>query len=147
MLRFYLHTLHQWRNGCNLQCKLFDVLWTYSRCYWGVSNQIWLNVITPTSTIGQNLSTCPEPNNITGKYAVAVLKDRRVEGQLSKEKPYQYTKTIFYFLQANYLHTSDITVKEKRVNYGDGQSLQILCTINFIFLLAVFCESKGNKTI
>ena len=46
-------------------------------------------------TIGQNLSTCPEPNNIIGKYEVAVLKDGRVEGQLSKEKPYQYTKQSF----------------------------------------------------
>ena len=58
---------------------------------------------------------------------MAVTKD----GHLKKGKTCRYAKTVFYFLGANPTNTASITVTGKRVNFGDGQSLQIPCTIVF----------------
>ena len=79
----------------------------------------------------KTLSTRPEPENEIDKYAVAVTKDARVIGYLKKGKTGRYTKTVFYFLRANLMNTASITVTGKRVNFGDGQGLQIPCTILF----------------
>ena len=46
--------------------------------------------------IGENLQTCPEPDNIMNKYAVAVLKDTQVVGHLTKGKSERCAKTVFY---------------------------------------------------
>ena len=78
-----------------------------------------------TPILDENLSTRPEPENEVDKYAVAVTKDARVIGHLKKGKIGQYAKTIFYFLRANPMNTTSITVTEKRVNFGDEQGLQI----------------------
>ena len=81
-----------------------------------------------TSIFGQNLLTRPEPENKIDKYVVAVTKDAQVTGHLKKGKTGRYAKTVFYFLRANPINTASITVTEKRVNFGDGQGLQIPCT-------------------
>ena len=78
---------------------------------------------------GENLSTRPEPESEIDKYAVAVTKHARVIGQLKKGKTGRYSKTVFYFLQADPMSTACITVTGKRVNFGDGHGLQIPCTI------------------
>ena len=84
-----------------------------------------------TPILGENLSTRPEPENEIDKYAVAVTKDARVIGHLKKGKTGRYAKTVFYFIWANPMNTASITVMGKRVNFGDGQGLQIPCTILF----------------
>ena len=82
-----------------------------------------------TPILGENLSTRPEPENKIDKYVVAVTKDARVTDHLKKGKTGRYAKTVFYFLRANPMNTASITVTGKRVNFGDGQGLQIPCTI------------------
>ena len=84
-----------------------------------------------TPILGKNLSTHPEPGNEIDKYAVAVTKDARVIGHLKKGKTGRNAKTVFYFVRANKMNTASITVTGKRVNFGDGQGLQIPCTISF----------------
>ena len=83
-----------------------------------------------TPTLGENLSTCPEPENEIDKYDVAVTKDTQAIGHLKKRKTGRYTKTVFYFLRANPMNTGK-RVTGKRVNFGDRQGLQIPCTILF----------------
>lgn len=78
--------------------------------------------------LGGSLQTRPEPENEIDKYAVAVTKDEKVVGHLKKGKTGRYAKTIFYFLRANPMN---IAVTGKRVNLGDGEGLQIPCTISF----------------
>ena len=63
---------------------------------------------------------------------MAVTKDARGIGHLKKGKTGRYTKTVFYFLRANPMNTASITATGKRVDSGDGQRLQILCTILFM---------------
>ena len=84
-----------------------------------------------TPILGENLSTRSEPENEIDKYAVAITKDARVIGHLKKGKTGRYAKTVFYFLRANPMNTASITATGKRVDSGDGQRLQILCTILF----------------
>ena len=84
-----------------------------------------------TPILGENLLTRPKPENEIVKYAVAVTKDARMIGHLKRGKIGQYAKTIFYFLQANPMNTTSFAVTGKRVNFGDGQCLQIPCTILF----------------
>ena len=62
---------------------------------------------------------------------MGITKDARVIGHLKKGKTGQYAKTFFYLLPANPMNTASITVTRKRVNFGDGQGLQIPCTILF----------------
>ena len=81
-----------------------------------------------TPIFGENLSTCPEPENEIDKYVVAVTKDAQVIDNLKRGKTGRYAKTVFYFLRTNSVNTASITVTGKRVNFGDGQGLQIPCT-------------------
>ena len=81
-----------------------------------------------TPILGENLSKRPEPENKIDKYAVVVTKDARVIGYLKKGETSRYAKTAFYFLRANPMNTASITVTGKRVNFGDGQGLQVPCT-------------------
>ena len=84
-----------------------------------------------TPFIGEHLPKRPEPKDWIDQYVVAVIKDAWVIGHLKKGKTGQYTKTSFHFLRANPMNIADITDKRKRVNYRDGQGLQIRCTISF----------------
>ena len=60
-----------------------------------------------------------------------LLLKTRVIDHLKKGKTVPYTKTVFYFLQVNPMNTSSINVTGKKVNFGDGQGLQIPCAISF----------------
>ena len=66
------------------------------------------------------------------KHTVAILKDTQVVEHLTKDLHLTgwYTKTFFYFLRANHSNSAVVTVKGKRNNSGEGQVLQIPCTIN-----------------
>ena len=48
---------------------------------------------------------------------------------LKKRKTDRYAKAVFYFLRVTPMNTASITVTGKSVNFGDGQGLQIPCTI------------------
>ena len=82
-----------------------------------------------TPILGENVSIRPEPENEIDEYAVAVTTEARVIGHLKKGKTIRYAKTDFYFLRANPMNAATITVTGKSVNFGNGQGLQIPCTI------------------
>ena len=84
-----------------------------------------------TPILGENVSIRPEPENEIDEYAVAVTTEARVIGHLKKGKTIRYAKTDFYFLRANPMNAATITVTGKSVNFGNGQGLQIPCTILF----------------
>ena len=84
-----------------------------------------------TPILGENVSIRPEPENEIDEYAVAVTTEARVIGHLKKGKTIRYAKTDFYFLRANPMNAATITVTGKSVNFGNGQGLQITCTILF----------------
>ena len=84
---------------------------------------VYMNDWTP--ILGENLLARLEPENEIDKYAVAVTKNARVIGHLKKGNTGQYAKTVFYFLRANPMNTASVTVTGKRVNFEDGQDLQI----------------------
>ena len=69
---------------------------------------------------------------MTDTYAMVVLKDTPALGHLSNGKTGRYAKSVLYFLRGNPMNTASITVTEKKVNFGDTQGLQILCTILFM---------------
>ena len=54
-----------------------------------------------------------------------------VVGHLSKGKTGRFAKTISFFLRVSNLHYCRVEVTGKRVNLGDGQGLQIPCTLHF----------------
>ena len=82
-------------------------------------------------TIGEVLKTRLEPENEYAKFAVAVEKCGAVVGHISKGKTVRFAKTISFFLRANHIHYSRVEAIGKRVNLGDGQGLQIPCTLHF----------------
>ena len=50
---------------------------------------------------------------------------------LKKGNTGRYAKTVFYFPRTNPINTASTTVTGKTVNFGDGEGLQILCTVLF----------------
>ena len=62
---------------------------------------------------------------------MAVLKNENIVGHLPIGKSGRFAKTIFYFLRADSLNIATVKVEGKRQNYGDGEGLQIPCSIQF----------------
>ena len=81
--------------------------------------------------LGEVLHCRTEPENPVDKYAVAVLKNKNIVGHLPIGKSGRFAKTIFYFLRADSLNIATVKVEGKRQNYGDGEGLQIPCSIQF----------------
>ena len=77
------------------------------------------------------LSSVPEPRNIVDKYAVSVQRDDEVVGHLMKGKSGRFAKTIFYFLRADKKNDCTVVVTDKAINRGDGEGMQVPCTLNF----------------
>ena len=86
---------------------------------------------------GEVLETRKEPENSVDKYAVAVMKDCRIVGHLSKGKSGRFAKTIFYFLRSNELNSSKIIIIGKRVDLGDEDGLQVPCIIKMFWRATV----------
>lgn len=89
----------------------------------------YMNIWEP--TIGEVLKARLEPENEFDKFAVAVEKSGAVVGHLAKGKSGRFAKTISFFLRANHENSCSVEVKGKRVNLGDGEGLQIPCTLHF----------------
>ena len=71
-----------------------------------------------------------EPENVADGFAVAVEKGQIVVN-LNKGNAGPFAKTILYFLRANHGNTCQVEVRGTRVNLGDGQELQLPCTLRF----------------
>ena len=63
------------------------------------------------------------------KYAVCVLKNNDIVGNLPKGKDGKFVKTIFFFLRADQYSYCHAVVKGKPVNLGDGDGMQVPCTL------------------
>ena len=61
---------------------------------------------------------------------------------LDKGKTGRFAKTISFFLRANHRHYFRVEVIGKIVNLGDGQGLQIPCTLHFTGEVKYFDKLK-----
>ena len=48
-----------------------------------------------------------------------------------KGKSGRFAKTIFYFLRADKKNDCAVVVTGKAINRGDGEGMQVPCTLNF----------------
>ena len=84
-----------------------------------------------TPKIGEILSTEREPGNLVDKYAVCLKKESEVVGHLPRGKERKFAKIAFYFLRADKYGSCNVLIKRKPVNLGDGDGMQVSCTLNF----------------
>ena len=87
------------------------------------------NIWTP--KIGETLSIEREPGNLVDKYAVCVNKNNEIVGHLPLGKDGKFAKTVFYFLRADEFGSCDVLIKGKPANFGDGDGMQVPCSLNF----------------
>ena len=66
-----------------------------------------------------------EPTNKMDKFAVAVIKNKKVIGHLPLWKTGRFSKTIFYFLNCEYNDRKVKIVDGKTVNLGDGMGMRV----------------------
>ena len=66
------------------------------------------------------------------KYTVCVKKENEIVGQLPLGKDGKFAKTVFYFLRADEYGSCNVLIKGKPVNLGDGDGMQVSCTLNFV---------------
>ena len=86
------------------------------------------------------LHTKNEPTNKIDKFAVAVMKEKKVVGHLPKGRTGRFSKTIYYFLNANENNSCNVEVTDgKAVNLGDGKGMRVPCT--------VYCCSPGKTNL
>ena len=84
-----------------------------------------------TPKVDEVLETKMKPTNIVDKYAVCVLYRNRVVGHFKWGKTGRFAKTIFYFLRADTHNSCKVTIKGKSINLGDGDGMQVPCTLKF----------------
>ena len=75
----------------------------------------------------QALKAVPEPKNVVDKYAVCVMLGAEIVGHLKKGRTGRFAKTVFYFLKGS----CTAIVKGKAINLGDGEGMQVPCTLHF----------------
>ena len=80
---------------------------------------------------GEKLQAAIEPDNVVDKYAVCVLKNNELIGHLPKGTNGKFAKTIFYFLRADKYGSCHVFIKDKVVNLGHGDGMQVPCTLFF----------------
>ena len=83
------------------------------------------------SKIGETLSTEREPGNLVDKYAVCVKRNNEIVGHLQFGKDGKFAKTVLYFFRADEYGSCDVLIKGKPVNLGDGDGMQVPCSLNF----------------
>ena len=85
-----------------------------------------------TSKIGEILSTESEPGNLVDKYVVCVKKENEIIGYIPLGKDGKFAKIVFYFLGADEYGSCNVLIKGKPLNLGDGDGMQVSCTLNFV---------------
>ena len=84
-----------------------------------------------TPTMEQALKAIPESKNVVDKYAVCVMLGDEIVGHLKKGRTGRFAKTVFYFLRVDEKGLCVAVVKGKAVNFGDGEGMQVPCTLHF----------------
>ena len=97
-----------------------------------------------TPKIGEILSTGREPGKLVDKYAVCVKKKSGIVGHLPLGKNGKFAKIVFYFLRADEYDSCNILIKRKPVNVGDGDRIQVSCTLNFVGRKKFICSICGR---
>ena len=82
-----------------------------------------------TPKTGEILSTEREPANLVDKYVVCVKKENEIVGHLPLRKDGKFAKTVFYLLRTDEYGSWNVLIKEKPVNLGDGDGMQVSCTL------------------
>lgn len=93
-----------------------------------VYKKIW------TPSVGEELDTAMEPDNVKDKYAVAVYQKgkRVIIGHLPLGQAGKFAKTIFYFLKACKDNRCKIIVTAKKaVNKNDELGMKVPCRLEF----------------
>ena len=54
-----------------------------------------------------------------------------IVGHLKKGRTGRFAKTVFYFMRADEKGSCTAIVKGKAVNLGDGEGMQVSCTLHF----------------
>ena len=86
-----------------------------------------------TPELHENLNwAVPEPTILVDKYAVCVLRHETIVGHLKLGDNGRFAKTIFYCLRADTRYSCSVVVKGKAVNLGDGDGMQVPCTLSFV---------------
>ena len=63
---------------------------------------------------------------------MCVLSGDDIVGHLKKEKNGQFAKTVFYFLRGDKDCSCSVIVRGKPINLGDGEGMQVPCTLHFM---------------
>ena len=66
------------------------------------------------------------------KYTVYVKKENEIAGHLPLGKDGKFAKTVLYFLKADEYGSCNMLIKRKPVNLGNGDGMQVSCTLNFV---------------
>ena len=84
-------------------------------------------------SVGEELDTAIQPNNVKDKYAVAVHQKGKkvVIGHLPLGHSGKFAKTIFIFLKASKENRCKIVVTAKVVNKNDGLGMKVPCRLMF----------------
>ena len=67
--------------------------------------------------------------NIVDKNAVSVKNNHVIVGHLPHGKSGKFAKMILYFLRANKYAEYKVIINVKKVNFGDGRRMQVLCLL------------------
>ena len=94
-----------------------------------------------TPKIGEILLTEREPGNLMDKYVVCAKKENEIVGHLPLGKDGKFAKTVL-FLRADEYGSCNVLIKRKPVNLGDGDGMQVSCTLNFVGRKKFICILK-----
>ena len=89
-----------------------------------VYKRIW------THEIRKQLKVRIEQENCADKYAVCMVKDKKVVGDFKKGESGKFAKIISYFLRNGQYSSCITTISGKRCNLKDGEDLQVPCKLD-----------------
>ena len=69
------------------------------------------------------------------KFAVCVKKENEIVGHLPLGKDGKFAKAVFCFLRTDEYGSWNVFIKEKPVNLGDGDGMQVSCTLTQINII------------
>ena len=79
--------------------------------------------------LGDVFKAIPEPTDPIDKYAVYVSFGDKFVGHLKRGKSGRFAKTISYFLRADPCSSCRAIIKNKAVNLGDRDGMQLICKL------------------
>ena len=84
-----------------------------------------------TPKLNETLKAVPQATNVVDEYAVCIVLGDEIVGHLKEGKTGRFAGTISYFLWGDKKGPCAAIVKGKAVNFGDGEGMQVPCTLHF----------------